>query len=183
MVLPLLILFLFGIIDVGRYMWTLNQVEKATQMGARMAVVTAMVPSDLGNKNFGSILGQGAVIPTSQFGEMQCTSNGTIASCTCVSNCSGIGTTADTAAFNLVATRMNQIAGAVAPTNVQIDYTNSGLGYAGDPTGPDVAPIVTVSAVGVGFQSLIGQFFGINLTLPTVSASLTLEDGQGSFSN
>ena len=154
MVLPLLILFLFGIIDVGRYMWTLNQVEKATQMGARMAVVTAMVPSDLSNKNFGSILGQGAVIPTSQFGEMQCTSNGTVASCACVSNCSGIGTTADTAAFNLVATRMNQIAGAVAPTNVQIDYTNSGLGYAGDPTGPDVAPIVTVSAVGVGFQSL-----------------------------
>ncbi|WP_246444371.1 TadE family protein [Sphingomonas sediminicola] len=44
MVLPLLILFLFGIIDVGRYMWTLNQVEKATQMGARMAVVTNMVP-------------------------------------------------------------------------------------------------------------------------------------------
>ena len=69
------------------------------------------------------------------------------------------------------------------PQNVTIRYDNSGLGYAGDPTGPDVAPIVTVSAVGVGFQSLIGQFFGINLTLPTVSASLTLEDGQGSFSN
>ncbi|WP_281389412.1 hypothetical protein [Sphingomonas sediminicola] len=42
---------------------------------------------------------------------------------------------------------------------------------------------MTVSAVGVGFQSLILQFLGINLQLPTVSASLTLEDGQGSFSN
>ncbi len=54
MVLPLLILFLFGIIDVGRYMWTLNQVEKATQMGARMAVVTNMVPGGLAAQNYGS---------------------------------------------------------------------------------------------------------------------------------
>lgn len=183
MVLPLLILLLLGMIDVGRYMYTLNEVEKATQMGARMAVVTTMVPTDLANKNFGAVLGQGAVIPATQFGEMRCDMSGGSLACTCVSNCSGIGTTADTTAFNLVATRMNQIAGIVAPTNVRITYTNSGLGYAGDPTGPDVAPIVTVSAVNVGFNSLIGQFFGFNLRLPTVSASLTLEDGQGSFSN
>lgn len=183
LVLPLLILFLFGIIDVGRYMWTLNTMEKATQMGARMAVVTTMVPTDLAARNFGSILGQGATIPTSQFGSMQCDKSGGTVTCSCVSNCSGIGTTADSAAFNLVAGRMTLISGAIKDTNVRITYTNSGLGYAGDPTGPDVAPIVTVSAVGVGFQSLIGQFFGIQMTLPTVSASLTLEDGQGNFAN
>ena len=40
MVLPLLLLFLLGIIDVGRYMWALNTAEKATQMGARYAVVS-----------------------------------------------------------------------------------------------------------------------------------------------
>ena len=45
LVLPLLILFLFGMIDVGRYMWTINQLEKATQVGARWAVVTDMVAS------------------------------------------------------------------------------------------------------------------------------------------
>ena len=44
MVLPLLLLFIFGIIDVGRLMWTWNRAEKATQMGARFAVVTDMVP-------------------------------------------------------------------------------------------------------------------------------------------
>lgn len=183
LVLPLLILFLFGIIDVGRYMWLLNRVEKATQMGARMAVVTGMVPTDLASANFGFTLGQGAQIPKSSFGSMQCSSNGTTASCSCVLNCSGIGTTADNANFNRVADRMTLISGVVGRSKVQITYTNSGLGYAGDPTGPDVAPIVTVSAVGVGFQSLLGRFFGINLTLPTVSSSLTLEDGQGNASN
>ena len=40
-VLPLLLMFLFGIIDAGRFMWTYNHAEKATQMGARMAVVTS----------------------------------------------------------------------------------------------------------------------------------------------
>jgi hypothetical protein len=75
------------------------------------------------------------------------------------------------------------MAGYLNRSNVTIRYDNSGLGYAGDPNGPDVAPIVTVSAANVSFNPLIGQFFGINLRFPVVSASLTLEDGQGSFSN
>ena len=183
MVLPLLILLLLGIVDVGRYMWALNQLEKATQMGARMAVVTTMVPTDLYNANFGTSLGQGASIPLSSFGAMQCTSNGTTASCTCITNCAGIGNTADTAAFNRVADRMNLIAGFLGRSNVIIRYENSGLGYAGDPNGSDVAPIVTVSAAGVPFRPAIFMFLGGRLVLPTVSASLTLEDGQGNFSN
>ena len=39
LVLPLLIVFLLGIIDAGRFMWEYNEAEKATQMGARYAVV------------------------------------------------------------------------------------------------------------------------------------------------
>ena len=183
MVLPLLILFLFGIIDVGRYMWTLNQVEKATQMGARMAVVTNMVPGGLAAQNYGTTLGQGALIPTSSFGAASCSSPAGTLTCTCVTSPCPTLTPVDNTAFTAITTRMNQIAESVSPQDVTIRYDNSGLGYAGDPTGPDVAPIVTVSAVGVGFQSLILQFLGINLQLPTVSASLTLEDGQGSFSN
>lgn len=183
MVLPLLILLLIGVIDVGRYMWTLNQLEKATQMGARMAVVTEMVPQGLANENYGASLGQGSSIPTSSFGSASCNATGGAVGCTCVTSPCPTLTPVDTASFNAVATRMKQIAGIINPSNVTIRYDNSGLGYAGDPTGPDVAPIVTVSAANVGFDPLIGQFFGIDLQLPTVSASLTLEDGRGSFSN
>jgi Flp pilus assembly protein TadG len=43
LVLPLLLVLMFGIIDMGRFFWQLNESEKATQMGARMAVVTTPV--------------------------------------------------------------------------------------------------------------------------------------------
>jgi Flp pilus assembly protein TadG len=183
MVLPLLILLIFGTIDAGRYMYTLNQVEKATQVGARMAVVTDMVPGGLAAQNYGLTLGQGAAIPLSSFGSAQCTGSGGTVTCSCVTAPCPTLTPVDTVAFNAVADRMILIAGYLNRSNVTIRYDNSGLGYAGDPTGPDVAPIVTVSAANVSFNPLIGQFFGINLRFPVVSASLTLEDGQGSFSN
>lgn len=183
LVLPVLILFLFGTIDVGRYMWSINQLEKATQMGARMAVVTNMVPSDLAAANFALNLGQAAQIPTSSFGALKCDKFSGTLTCTCISNCTGIGMTADAAAFGRIATRMTQIAGLIQDTNVRITYTNSGLGYAGDPNGPDVAPIVTVSAANVNFVPFVFQFMGGSVKLPTQSASLTLEDASGSTSN
>ncbi|MEO7815118.1 MAG: hypothetical protein ABIR87_06705 [Sphingomicrobium sp.] len=64
-----------------------------------------------------------------------------------------------------------------------IDYENSGLGYAGDPNGPDVAPIVTVRLTGVTFTPLVFAMFGGDITLPAFRSSLTLEDGAGSVSN
>ena len=60
--------------------------------------------------------------------------------------------TADTPAFNRIADRMDPIAGFVSRSNVTIRYDNSGLGYAGDPNGADVSPIVTVTAAGVPFD-------------------------------
>lgn len=66
MVLPLLIILLFGIIDAGRYMWSVNRAEKAAQMGVRMAVVTDYVASSIGDDYVGQCstpLGQGDPIP------------------------------------------------------------------------------------------------------------------------
>lgn len=182
LVLPVLLLFLLGMIDVGRYMWSINQLEKATQIGARMAVVTDMVASDLGSYNFGLSLGQGAKIPTTAFGSMHCDKLTGTVSCTCDTNCTAIGTTANASAFERIATRMQQIAPALSDQNVVITYTNSGLGYAGDPNGPDVSPIVTVSTDDkVAFFPMV--LFGASAKLPKESASLTLEDAAGSTSN
>ena len=58
--MPVLILFLLGIIDVGRYMWSINELEKATQMGARMAVVTTWFPAGSPLTSMVMTLGQGA---------------------------------------------------------------------------------------------------------------------------
>ena len=44
LVLPLFLLFLLGTVDAGRYIWTVNEAEKATQIGARWAVATQLIP-------------------------------------------------------------------------------------------------------------------------------------------
>ena len=40
-------ILLFAIIDGGRFAWEYNRAEKATQIGARMAVVTDVISTDL----------------------------------------------------------------------------------------------------------------------------------------
>ena len=67
--------------------------------------------------------------------------------------------------------------------NVMVEYSNVGLGYAGDPHGPDVAPLVTVRLTGLTFKPLSGLLFGVNVPMPDFRASLTVEDGSGTVSN
>jgi Flp pilus assembly pilin Flp len=194
LVLPIMILFLFGIIDVGRLMWTWNQAEKATQMGVRYAVVTNMVPPGLSDYSFsidGGLL-QGAPIPKSSFGGAQCqlasaTDPNSALSCTCFTGetCPPLGTPTNDAAapFPNIVNRMNAIYPSIAKNNVVVEYAYSGLGYAGDPFGPDVAPLVTVRLRNMTFTPILLQVFGGSITLPDFRASLTLEDGVGSTSN
>ncbi len=174
LVLPLLILFLFGVIDVGRLMWTWNRAEKATQMGVRYAIVTDMVPEDLVDHNFALSNGVpgGDPVPTSQFSSTTCDP----------SACTGDwGYDAD--AFDEVVERMQAVMPEISDTNVRIDYENVGLGYAGDPHGPDVAPLVTVRLTGLTFQPLTTLIFGAAMNMPDFRAALTLEDGAGTVAN
>lgn len=189
LVLPLAIIFLFGIIDVGRLMWTWNMAEKATQMGVRYAVVTDYVVPGIANQNFVGVGGltQGDVIPASAYGTTTCSKPSTLVTCACVGTCpwgaapAAAGGTPDP--FTRIFTRMNLIMPQLTTANVQVLYKPSGIGFAGDPTGADVAPIVTVQLTGVTFQPFLFQIFGSTITLPNFSASLTLEDGSGTVSN
>ncbi|WP_336957786.1 TadE/TadG family type IV pilus assembly protein [Sphingobium aquiterrae] len=184
LVLPLLLIFLFGIIDVGRLMWTWNRAEKATQMGVRYAVVTDMVPTGLANYSFATSGGipQGDTIPLSAFGGASCTST----SCTCHS-----GATCPTltpyngTAFTKIVDRMRLFMPEIAASDVKVDYGYSGLGYAGDPNGSDVAPVVTVSLLpgSIQFQPITLILFQTSFGLPSFGAALTLEDAKGSASN
>jgi hypothetical protein len=174
LVLPLLIFFLLGIIDVGRLMWTWNRAEKATQMGARFAVVTTMIPSTLASRDFALADGipGGDPVPS-----------GTFATTTCDNaNCSGSWGYNGTAFTNVV-TRMRNFYPQLAAANITVRYDNVGLGYAGDPNGPDVAPLVTVQLRNMTFTPLLFQLFGTSLTLPPFSAALTMEDADGSVAN
>ena len=196
LVLPLLLLFLLGTIDAGRYIWTVNQAEKATQIGARWAVATQLIPggdsaNGLLDYNFiADGVETGAPVGTAYFKRATCQTSGATLSCTCESEGGGTcnftyaatSAASKTAWASLVA-RMQQIDPALTAANVRIDYDNAGLGYAGDPNGADVAPLVTVSLRNLRFQPMTLLLFKGSLPVPSASYSLTLEDGQGSDSN
>jgi hypothetical protein len=183
LVLPLLIMFIFGIIDTGRFMWEYNQAEKATQMGARYAVSTDLVLTGLSAYSFSTSGGvpQGTPVPVANFTSATCTST----TCTCVATTGGFcGTTGRSAtAFTNVLGRMQAMYPPIKANNLTIEYRNIGLGFAGDPNGPDVAPLVTVRLTGMNFQPLTMMLLKRTVSLPDFAASLTLEDGAGTVAN
>lgn len=191
MVLPIVIFFLLGIVDAGRLMWTLNRAEKGTQFAARHAAVTAVIPPNLGTRDFALSDGVsgGNAVPTSVLDTINCTSSSTSypaanVSCTCSGNCPGnITDNASLAAFNAIVQRVRWTWKEAMPNNVTVQYRNVGLGYAGDPNGPDVAPLITITVNNISFNPMVFQLFGASLPLPPVRASLTMEDGVGTVSN
>lgn len=187
LLLPLLTLFLLGTIDGARYLWACNRAEKATQMGARFAVVTNMVPGGLAGYDFAipGDLTQGDPIPATKFGGATCQSSGGAVSCTCDTGktCPPLGT-ADATAFASILTRMQLFYPAITAANLVVKYQYSGLGYAGDPNGSDVAPLVVIQLRNMTFTPNLFRFFGTStLSLPSFSTALTLEDGNGTKSN
>lgn len=183
LVLPLLILLFFGIIDAGRFMWEWNRAEKATQMGVRFAAVTAPVLNGLDDSYSFSVSGgipQGSPVPATSFDSATCDNS----ACTCTPAggfCSA--TSRSAAAFTAVRTRMTGFYPQIKDANVQIIYKNVGLGFAGDPDGSDISPLITVKLRGLTFRPISCLVFGCSIAMPDFSASLTAEDLSGSASN
>jgi hypothetical protein len=63
-----------------------------------------------------------------------------------------------------------------------VKYSGSGLGFAGDPNGAEVSPLVTVELTGLQFTPITSLLFQ-NITMPSFSTTLTAEDLSGSQSN
>jgi Flp pilus assembly protein TadG len=190
LVLPLLIILLLGIIDAGRFIWEYNRAEKATQAGARVAVVTQIIPQGVAdfkyvNQTVGGIKYlQGDPLAASALGKVTCEQTAGALGCTCDSAngyCPSLGTT-NTAGFDAIVTRMHAMYPRVSAARVVVEYRGSGVGYAGDPSGMDVSPLVTVKLKNIPFNQLV--LFGlVNFNLPSFSTSLTAEDSASVYSN
>lgn len=182
LVLPLLLIFLLGMVDVGRLMWTWNRAEMATQMGVRLAVATDPVATGITNYSFAtgaSAIPQGASIGTSYFSSMTCDSSTcNPASDPCVgSACGSLVTPYNSASFTNILRQMRYFLPELGSGNVVVKYNNSGIGYSGDPNGPDISPLVTVQIRNLSFQPISLMLFKASISLPSFSATLTLEDG------
>jgi hypothetical protein len=187
LVLPLALLFLFGIIDVGRFAWDMNQLGKAVQVGARRAVVTDTIPEGLRTYSYAidGLVPQGTTVTT--FPGISCTGTSSTTTCNWVGGTAPSGFTltpsSGTRPFQDLVERMKGIDPDIGYANVRVDYQPSGLGFAGDPNGPDVAPLTKVTITGMQFKPLMLFPTRITINFPDISYSLTMEDGSGSVSS
>lgn len=191
LVLPLLLLLLFGIIEAGRLMWYWNRAEKATQMAVRYATVTKPIASGMVGYSFVGVDGltQGDIIPRTAYGTMTCTvaSGGSSPTCSCDDNCPW-GTAADSTAFSDLLAYVQNYMPELSAQNIVVEYSPSGLGYAGNPgaDGMDISPMVTIGLQNVPYQPMLLRMFGVqsfNLPGDLFRASMTMEDGSGKVSN
>ena len=195
LVLPVLLLLLFGIIDGGRLLWEMNRAHKATQYGARFAAVTHMVPSSLASYSFATgtsvpAVTAGVPVPRTSFTSVSCTSDGCAVGDPeddCKIAEAEVGPTPgfDSVAFGRIADRMRVIYPTMQNSNLRITYCNVGLGFSGDPYGSDVSPDIIVSLAGsepVQFVPITSLLLA-SFPLPASAGSMTLEDGIGNLSN
>ncbi len=169
-------MMIFGIFDFSRAMWEWNAAAKATHWGVRYAVVNDMVAIRMhdwkgGDNGFGA----GASIPA---GVVPGLGTDTF---TCINTgCNGNGDTGtdfDDIAFGLIVARMQLIYNKIQPENVIVEYQHIGLGFSGDPFGPDLHPAVTVRLTGMQFDFITPGFAGIfNIAMPAFAATMTGED-------
>ena len=186
LVIPLMLAFIFGTIDIGRAFFEMNRAKKATQVGARAAVVMKPVSPGIATFSYndqtvgGVAYTQGDRLADNAFGTLTCTS--TACSCAQGGVCSGAANSFDASAFDNIHRQMAYLYPYIDKSQVRIIYSGAGLGYAGDPNGSDISPNITVAVRGLRFEPL--SFFGLgSITLPDLQTSLTSEDLAGTVTN
>lgn len=171
LVVLLFVVLIFGIIDFGRALWEWNSAAKATQLGVRLAVVTDMVAGGLQTYDgLADAGGNGLPVPIGAIAPnpVVCTQSG----------CNGYDPKND-AAFDAVVARMQQVYSRIQPENVIVEYRHIGLGFAGNPFGPDIVPLVTVRLTGMNFDFITPGLSGMaSIPMPDFSATLTGEDSE-----
>lgn len=195
LVLPLFLLMLLGVIDAGRFAWEYNKAEKATQVGARAAIVTDVLSSGLRDMDYagetvgGETLASGDRIPAAALGTIVCTNT----ACTCeTAPCpSNLGTFNSATFNNVLLERMKAIQPTIEAADVEVRYSGSGFGFAeasggggggGATEQMEISPLVTVTLKNVGFNPIM--LFGVaSFNLPQISTTLTAEDASGAYSN
>jgi hypothetical protein len=183
LLVPVMLLIFFTILDVAAYGFLINRAEKSTQMGARWAVVTDSVDSAMATYEFvGQTVGgvtytQGDRIQASALGVETCTSSG----CTCTPACPWTPAF-QAATFTKIGDRVRRIYPQVTDANLVVEYRGSGLGYAGDPAGMDIAPLVTVKLKNMTYSPMALSVLKVAVPLPSFTYSLTIEDASGSAS-
>lgn len=189
--LPLIIFFMLGSVDLLFLFYEWNAATKATQIGARIAVVSNPVMTNL-NDISASLLAGNVLPPGTAVPPFRVVCDGATSICVCDGICQtggiigfdskaldtiiyGRGSMAcGDATFSYTA-GMCDIFSRIAPENVRIEYIQpvspSGLGYVGRPGGP--VPIIKISLQNISFRFFfLGRIFE-NINIPPVPTTMS----------
>jgi len=181
-----LILLTLGIIDFSRAVFDWNAVEKATQVGAREAVIRDPVaipiktyfecnpPGDPNEVGLRCADPAGGIRTECDFGTVVCTSTG------CTHNGTALAATKlDQTVFSAIVAAMQGALPRLQPDNVTLTYKPSELGFIGKPDGPVTELTAAVNGVPFDFLGLslfVMPIYDNPWTVPTLSVTLTGED-------
>ena len=180
-VLPILLLLVFGLMEISLYFWTWSLAIKATQLGARRAVLSDPVAVGPGldaaeSSTYWDGLPPGATCFPAPGGRSPCPAFAV--QCDLKDGCRCTGGACQ---FRFAATRLTPILRAMQavmpdlkPDNVEVSYATNDLGYVARPL--PVPVDVRVTLVGVHYTPLfLGDIFGASLPL-RASAQLPSEN-------
>jgi TadE-like protein len=191
-ILPILILFLFGGVDFMNALYQWNAAAKAVEIGARIAAVSDPIASGLSSiadNALSSGVASGSPMPDFT---VEC--DGSASACSCTSGaCEGMGAYSADAMGLIVYGRagnsgctpppsqyfagMCNLHAAIAPQYVTVVYKQTGLGYAGRSLGP--VPTITVSLNAASSKTKLPfRFFFLPfaaIAMPQVTTTITGE--------
>jgi Flp pilus assembly protein TadG len=162
--MPAFVFLTFFIFEIGVAIMWVGTVEKAAQLGARMAVVsniavTGIAPGDKNQIGMTAIPGQNCPAGCVGFATRTCI-GGTSADC-------------DQPDFNAIFTRMDNLASILQPSNVSITYEYVGLGFAGGPIVPRVTVTIQNVPYGLFMTTVLNGFIRLATGNPTATLGLT----------
>ena len=192
-VLPMLLVLVLGTIDVTYMFYDWALANKATYVGARMAVTSDPIDPDVTNLNYTSTqlqnIGQSCLVVSCPSANSVCTGAASGGSCTS-------GTFQNTA-FTRIFDTMQRVFSRLQRQNVTISYQTNGTGVVGqtwdgsaDPGNPQFTlPMnVTVSITGMTHQfyfiSPLMRFLGVGVSAtPAIPAFATTLQSEDMFTN
>ena len=184
----LFLVLTFSLVEFGNMFWQYNSAAKAAHLGARLAAVSNPVWSELPNLESTGTPGAAWEI------EYTVTCDGDSGDCagtysgdydSTAMNCLVFGrsesappcdTECDPAGIDDGEAGMCDRFARIAPENVIVTYSHTGLGFAGRPGGP--VPTVTVQLTDLTFEFLaLGDLLGLqDVTMPPFTVTMTGED-------
>lgn len=174
-VFPLVLMTFATLIEFGFAVYQWNQTAKAVQLGARLAVVSTPLATDLSPLVADYPVEEGAAPPATA-ASVSCGAGMTACDATGINRLVFGSDGVCDANFGASKAGMCDFQPRIQPANLRLTYARSGLGYVGRPGGPVVSLTVELRDMTFDFF-LLGALLGLDqFVIPPFPVTITGED-------